>query len=116
MKMNFRAVRQFLSMGLLAGVAMACGLGLGSAARSADIAGSGDHPLVGRYDGAEIVGYRVTEFDETAIGEGAFAPEHATDRTGNGFRTRQDLPDLLQVAPGPLHARGLAQLSGQSEG
>src|ERR1700674_1767533 len=87
MKMNFRAVRQFLSMGLLAGVAMACGLGLGSAARSADIAGSGDHPLVGRYDGAEIVGYRVTEFDETAIVEGAFAPEHATDRTGNGFRT-----------------------------
>ena len=85
--MNFRAVRQFLSMGLLAGVAMACGLGLGSAARSADIAGSGDHPLVGRYDGAEIVGYRVTEFDETAIVEGAFAPEHATDRTGNGFRT-----------------------------
>jgi outer membrane protein OmpA-like peptidoglycan-associated protein len=56
-------------------------------ASGADVPGSGDHPLVGRYQGAEIVGYSVKEYDETTVIDGAFAAEHAMDRTGNGFRT-----------------------------
>jgi outer membrane protein OmpA-like peptidoglycan-associated protein len=71
---------------LVAALVLMWGLAL-SAARAADIAGSSDHPLVGRYEGSGIVAYNVKEYDETQIIEGAFAPEHAADRSGNGFRT-----------------------------
>ena len=43
-----------------------------SAASAADVAGSSDHPLVGRYEGSEIVAYKVTEFDEVSIIEAPF--------------------------------------------
>lgn len=74
------------SLFLVAALVLMWGLALG-AARAADIAGSSDHPLVGRYEGSGIVAYNVKEYDETQIIEGAFAPEHAADRSGNGFRT-----------------------------
>ncbi|HMK41312.1 MAG TPA: OmpA family protein [Methyloceanibacter sp.] len=71
---------------VVAALALASMLTLGNAGAS-DIPGSGDHPLVGRYQGAEIVGYSIKEYDETTVIDGAFAPEHSMDRTGNGFRT-----------------------------
>ena len=47
----------------------------GSAAtQAADVSGSRDHPLVGRYAGSEIVGYRTTDFDEVKIVDGPFDP------------------------------------------
>ncbi|HMK42141.1 MAG TPA: hypothetical protein VK451_11355, partial [Methyloceanibacter sp.] len=45
-------------------LALASMLTLGNTGAS-DILGSGDHPLVGRYQGAEIVGYSIKEYDET---------------------------------------------------
>jgi OmpA-OmpF porin, OOP family len=85
MVMSFFAVRRFLGVGFLAGIAIACGLALGSAARAADIAGSGDHPLVGRYEGSEIVGYKVTDFDEVTIIEAPF--DYTKIPGGEGFKT-----------------------------
>lgn len=40
---------------------------LGGAAFAEDVEGSADHPLVGRYDGATIVFYKVADFDEAAL-------------------------------------------------
>ncbi len=74
------------SLFFVAALALTSGLALG-AARAADVAGSSDHPLVGRYDGAEIVGYKVTEFDETSIIEGPFTSDSATAHAGTGFKT-----------------------------
>jgi OOP family OmpA-OmpF porin len=56
-----------------------------SSARAADIEGSSDHPLVGRYEGAEIVGYDVAAYDETIIVDGPMDPGGA-ERAGPGFR------------------------------
>lgn len=61
------------------------GLGAIQPAHAADIEGSSDHPLVGRYEGSEIVGYEVTEYDEVNLVEGPFSPLNTTD--GTGFRT-----------------------------
>jgi OmpA-OmpF porin, OOP family len=55
--------------------------------RAADVPGSRDHPLVGRYEGAEIVGYKVTDFDEVKVVAGPFDPVGASDQTGDGFKT-----------------------------
>jgi outer membrane protein OmpA-like peptidoglycan-associated protein len=77
-------VARLFSMGLF--VALGGTLLMG-AAHAADVAGSSDHPLVGRYQGSEIVGYRVTEFDEVKTVEGPFDPAQAGDRTGPGFKT-----------------------------
>ena len=57
-----------------------------SAAHAADVAGSQDHPLVGRYQGAEIVGYQVTEYDETTVLDGAFDPVDTSKWSGPGFK------------------------------
>jgi OOP family OmpA-OmpF porin len=73
------------SLGLIAALALMCGLALGSAARAADIAGSSDHPLVGRYEGSEIVAYKVTEFDEVTIIEAPF--DYTKIPGGEGFKT-----------------------------
>jgi outer membrane protein OmpA-like peptidoglycan-associated protein len=78
---RFAAFRA-LTLAALATLASAAMLGSGFAA---DVEGSADHPLVGRFEGAEIVGYSVKEYDETQIIDGAFAP--GSNRTGNGFRT-----------------------------
>jgi len=52
---------------------------------AADVEGSADHPLVGRYEGAEIVGYEVTEYDEATLLEAPFSP--ARTDGGTGFAT-----------------------------
>jgi len=59
----------------------------GLAALASDIAGSSDHPLVGRYEGSEIVGYRVTQFDETKLVDGPFTQDGTAAGTGPGFKT-----------------------------
>jgi outer membrane protein OmpA-like peptidoglycan-associated protein len=64
---------------------MVGGLGALLPAQAADIEGSADHPLVGRYEGSEIVGYEVTEYDEATLVEGPFLPTNTTG--GTGFKT-----------------------------
>ena len=58
-----------------------------TAVSAADVAGSRDHPLVGRYEGSEIVGFRTTDFDEVKVVAGPFDPAGAMDQTGDGFQT-----------------------------
>ena len=83
--MAFTATRQSRSVVLL--VALATGLGFLGPVDAADLEGSADHPLVGRYEGAEIVGYSVTEFDEVTILDGPFDPADVSGRAGPGFKT-----------------------------
>ncbi len=51
---------------------------LAGPAPAADLAGSADHPLVGRYEGSEIIGYEFAEFDGYpllgAAGKAGFQP------------------------------------------
>jgi outer membrane protein OmpA-like peptidoglycan-associated protein len=71
---------------LLAGFAALAALGLSlSGALAADIEGSADHPLVGRYEGSEIVAYQVTEFDEVTVIEAPF--DYTKIPNGPGFKT-----------------------------
>lgn len=70
----------------LALVAVLCGLMISGAAVADDIEGSEDHPLVGRYEGSEIVGYNVTEYDEANLIAGPFDPYAATG-TGAGIES-----------------------------
>lgn len=51
-----------------------------TAASAEDIAGSADHPLVGRFDGSHIVAYDFRDFDEYA-----FARESATTRDPDNY-------------------------------
>lgn len=69
--------------GLLGTIAIA-GLAL-SAAHAADVESSSDHPLVGRYEGSEIVAYKVVEFDEVNVIEAPF--DYANAPNGTGFKT-----------------------------
>jgi OmpA-OmpF porin, OOP family len=57
-----------------------------TATQAADVSGSRDHPLVGRYAGSEIVGYRTTDFDEVKIVDGPFDPTKADKQSGAGFK------------------------------
>lgn len=52
---------------------------------AADVQGGHDHPLVGRYEGSQIVGYRTKDFDEVKVIAGPFDPSNA-DQTGTGFQ------------------------------
>jgi OmpA-OmpF porin, OOP family len=63
--------------------------------RAADVPGSRDHPLIGRYEGAEIAGYKVTEFDEVKVVAGPFDPVGAQDQAGEGFRTLEGRETLI---------------------
>jgi OOP family OmpA-OmpF porin len=75
--------------GLAAGMMLA-GVVLGPAiiagALAADIRGSQDYPLLGRYQGSEIVGYQVTEYDETTVLDGPFDPVDTSKWAGPGFK------------------------------
>jgi OOP family OmpA-OmpF porin len=64
-------------------------------ARAADVEGSRDHPLVGRYEGAEIVGYKVADFDEVKVVAGPFTAVGASEQTGEGFRTLEGRDILI---------------------
>jgi len=80
-----RAFASMKGIGALAVVLIVVGLGMALPVRAADIAGSSDHPLVGRYSGSEIVGYAVSEYDETNLVEGPFSP--TSTNGGTGFKT-----------------------------
>jgi OmpA-OmpF porin, OOP family len=69
-----------------AALAAMCGAWLVAAAQAADVEGSQDYPLVGRYEGAEIAGYTVADFDEVTILDGPFVPADVSKRAGPGFK------------------------------
>jgi outer membrane protein OmpA-like peptidoglycan-associated protein len=58
---------------------------LSGPASVADVDGSQDYPLVGRYEGSEIVAYKVTEFDEVNLIESPF--DYTKMPGGEGFTT-----------------------------
>jgi OOP family OmpA-OmpF porin len=66
-----------------------------SAAHAADVAGGKDHPLVGRYEGSEIVGYRAKAFDEVKVVSAPFTPVGTTGLTGEGFQTLEGREILI---------------------
>jgi outer membrane protein OmpA-like peptidoglycan-associated protein len=68
------------------------------ALHAADIAGSSDHPLVGRFEGSSIVGYQVSEYDEAAVIDGRFSPLSTDTRAGQGFRTLEGRIVLIYYA------------------
>jgi OOP family OmpA-OmpF porin len=74
-------------------IATVAALLAGGAVQAADVEGSSDHPLVGRYEGSEIVGYEVTEYDEAALVEGPFSPLDTNG--GTGFKTVEGKITLL---------------------
>ncbi len=53
---------------------------------AADFPGSADHPMVGRFEGSEIVGYQVKDFDEVTIVEAPFDVVSSDTQTGPGFK------------------------------
>jgi OOP family OmpA-OmpF porin len=59
-----------LMMRALGAVAAICAATACLPAIAADVAGSRDHPLVGRYEGSEIVFYKASEFDEALLLKG----------------------------------------------
>jgi outer membrane protein OmpA-like peptidoglycan-associated protein len=68
---------------------------LPATARAADVPGGKDHPLVGRYEGSEIVGYRAKAFDEVKIVSAPFTPVGTTGLTGEGFQTLEGREILI---------------------
>jgi outer membrane protein OmpA-like peptidoglycan-associated protein len=92
-------MKTFASMkriGALAAVLIVGGLGMALPVRAADVEGSSDHPLVGRYNGSEIVGYKVTEFDEANVLEASFSP--TSTNGGTGFKTVEGRITLIYYA------------------
>ena len=69
---------------MLAGVVL--GQAIVAGALAADVPGSQDYPLLGRYQGSEIVGYQVTEYDETTVLDGPFDPVDTSKWAGPGFK------------------------------
>jgi OmpA-OmpF porin, OOP family len=65
------------------------------AALADDKPDSQDHPLVGRYEGAEIVEYRQKDYDEVKVVSGPFDPVGAMDQTGEGFQTLEGSETLI---------------------
>jgi OmpA-OmpF porin, OOP family len=78
---------QYPRSGLLHVLVFTCGLGFAGTAHSADVENGKDHPLVGRYEGSEIVGYGIADYDEAVIIEAPFDPVGASERSGPGFKT-----------------------------
>jgi OOP family OmpA-OmpF porin len=81
--------QRWLTFGMLALGAICISIG----ARAADIEGSSDHPLVGRYQGSEIVAYEMSEFDEATVIEGPF--DYTTIPNGDGFKTLEGKSFLI---------------------
>jgi OmpA-OmpF porin, OOP family len=87
--MSLSTVQRWLRIGLLLFAAMCVSSGV----RAADIEGSSDHPLVGRYQGSEIVAYKVTEFDEVTVIDGPF--DYTKTPNGEGFKTLEGKSYLI---------------------
>ncbi|WP_245460243.1 OmpA family protein [Mesorhizobium sp. M1B.F.Ca.ET.045.04.1.1] len=83
-------------IGAIAVLLIVGGLGMALPVRAADVEGSSDHPLVGRYEGAEIVGYAVSEYDEANLVEGPFSP--TSTNGGTGFKTVEGRSALIYYA------------------
>ena len=71
MRVGVSLVRGLAGMML---AALVVGAAIVAGALAADVSGSQDYPLLGRYQGSEIVGYQVTEYDETTVLDGPFDP------------------------------------------
>ncbi len=71
-----------------------------------DVAGSEDHPLVGRYEGSEIVEYKHSDFDEAyalkAMNDWTSkVPNNETDRTGSEWqRMEGEVWSIRYMMPG----------------
>ena len=75
--------------------------GAATETRAADVDGSQDHPLVGRYEGSEIVAYKVSEFDEVSLIEAPF--DYTKIPGGAGIKTVEGKSFLIYYTlPGPL--------------
>jgi outer membrane protein OmpA-like peptidoglycan-associated protein len=61
-------------------------------------ADAGDHPLVGRYEGAELLGRWDNAFDEPRIVVAPFDPVNAFDRSGEAFQTVEGRSFLFYYA------------------
>jgi len=97
----------------------------GTPAVAKDVAGSKDHPLVGRYTGSEITQYTASEFDEQrfitapvdlrADGE-AFTAANSKRLEGKVFRIRYDAPkersalEIMRNYEESLKAKGFVTL------
>ena len=88
-----RTLAQMTAIGAFSAALVIGMIGAIMPVRATDIEGSSDHPLVGRYQGAEIVGYEVTEYDEAALIEGPFSPLNTTG--GTGFTTVEGKVSLI---------------------
>lgn len=102
----------------LAGIALCLGT-LGAGAK--DVAGSRDHPLVGRYTGSEIQSYKMSDFDEQrllnkpldvrAVGE-KLTDDNSLVVEGKVFRIRYIVPkdrsglEVFRNYEGALAAKG----------
>jgi outer membrane protein OmpA-like peptidoglycan-associated protein len=75
--------------------AMMCGALCAGVALAEDMPGAQDHPMIGRYDSSEIVGYTITEFDEAKYIDGPFSPGNAENGTGPGFKTAEGKATLI---------------------
>jgi OOP family OmpA-OmpF porin len=62
---------------------------------AADVPGGKDYPLVGRYEGSDLVGYRAKEFDEVKVVAGPFTAVGAAEQTGEGFQTLEGREILI---------------------
>lgn len=80
-----RIMASMKGIGAIAVVLIVGALGTMPPVRAADVESSSDHPLVGRYDGSEIVGYKTTEFDGANLVEAPFSP--TSTNGGTGFKT-----------------------------
>lgn len=87
--MVLSAMRRWLGLCLAA----LCAVCISVVVQAADIEGSSDHPLVGRYEGSEIVAYKVAEFDEVTVIEAPF--DYTKIPNGVGFKTLEGKSYLI---------------------
>jgi len=85
-----------MRIGALAVALVVTGLGTALPVRAADVEGSSDYPLVGRYEGSEIVAYKVTQYDEANLIDAPFSP--TSTNGGTGFKTVEGRITLIYYA------------------
>jgi OOP family OmpA-OmpF porin len=85
MGLRVSLLRIFAAAGTMFAAAL-LGSAIVTGALAADVPGSQDYPLLGRYQGSEIVGYQVTEYDETTVLDGPFDPVDTSKWAGPGFK------------------------------
>ena len=73
---------------------------------AADLPGSQDPPLMKRYAGSEIIGYRAPKFDEYLMPLG-----EPTSQDPPAYKKSQKVEGHLRCTGGPHAGRSLSQLS-----